>query len=101
MNKELIREKLTNTIELTDSLNKLLSVDTKIEFESYKRREEIDKISTKIKMNTLGCLIQLSETDDLSELSHDEQELYYEYESDGEKEPIKFGVTTDGFHYLK
>ena len=51
-------------------------------------------------MNTLACLIQMSETDDLSDLSPDEQELYYEYESEGEKEDNKVETTSDGFHYL-
>ena len=47
---------------------------------------ELDKLITKMRMKIIGCLIEMSETDDLSDLSPDEQELYYEYESDGDKE---------------
>ena len=62
---------------------------------------ELDKLITKMRMKIIGCLIEMSETDDLSDLSPDEQELYYEYESDGDKEDNKVGTTSDGFHYLK
>ena len=40
-------------------------------------------------MNTIACLVQLSETDDLSELSPDEQEMYYEYENEGGRRNIR------------
>ena len=85
MNKDLIREKLSNTIETIEQTKTILELNyekkNEVDFTSYKRREELDKLITKIRMNTLACLIQMSETDDLSDLSPDEQELYYEYES--------------------
>ena len=105
MNEDLIREKLSNTIETIDQTKTILELNYEkkyeVDFTSYKRREELDKLITKIRMNTLACLIQMSETDDLSDLSPDEQELYYEYESEGEKEDNKVETTSDGFHYLK
>ena len=97
MNKELIREKLSNTIDSIEELKTILvsSLEHKNLFDI-----DLDKLITKIRMNTLACLIQMSETDDLSGLSPDEQELYYEYESEGEKESNSVGVTSDGFYYL-
>ena len=96
---------MSNTIETIDQTKTILELKYEkkyeVDFTSYERREELDKLITKIRMNTLACLIQMSETDDLSDLSPDEQELYYEYESEGEKESNSVGVTSDGFHFLK
>ena len=94
----MIRVKLSDTIDSIEELKTILvsSLEHKNLFDI-----DLSKLITKIRMNTLACLIQMSETDDLSDLSPDEQELYYEYESEGEKEDNKVETTSDGFHYLK
>ena len=57
MNKDLIREKLSNTIETIEQTKTILELNYEkkyeVDFTSYKRREELDKLITKIRMNTL------------------------------------------------
>ena len=102
MNQELVEDKLSNTLNTIDEMNALIlkAVTDEINYDKYKQREELDKHIHQIRMNTIACLIEMRKTDDLSELSTDEQELYYEYESEGEGEDTKVGKTTDGFYFL-
>ena len=75
------------------------------------RDEEIDVISsdmTFVEKNGLSTpstvsrvQVRQSSCEAFShKLAPDEQELYYEYESEGEKEDNKVETTSDGFHYL-
>ena len=49
MNKELIRDKLSNTLESIDEINSLIlrALTDEINFDKYKQREELDKIARK------------------------------------------------------
>ena len=109
MDTELIRNKLSDIVERTD------------EFKSLRSRSETELLTEihntieKIRMNTIACLIETSKSNNITELSPDEELLVDEYEpnlmADGEcespdsnestEETYDVGRTPDGFFFLK
>jgi len=95
---------LSDTLTTLDEVKNLtdqILLEIPYDYIKHPFQTQLKELINKLKKDTIANLLELSETDDLSELSPDEQELYYEYESDGEAEDNIVGITPDGFHYLK
>ena len=92
-------EKLSNILKETDVVNKSLRTMRVEQNGACATAKTIFKSVQNIRANTICCLLELKITDDMSELSTEDEMLYEEYE--GEQEQIKVGMTKDGFYYFK
>ena len=92
MNRDLMIHKLSEILGSVEYLSESLNLS----------KSSVNKVLKQIRMNTIECMLELANTDDMSDLSPDDQELYEELEEyQCENETLTVGVTADGFHYLK